>query len=94
MGEERAHNQAKKAGLGISSDGHIVSCSGNPKLVLLRLIRYFTDEGSLMALGACAPLIEQMMGDLTEEERNDLIELSEKESASEEQPATHSSAEV
>jgi len=60
VGEEKAFLQAKQAGLQVSAAGHIVACTGNPKLVLLRLIRSFTADGSLSALHACAPLIEQM----------------------------------
>ena len=57
VGHERAIEQAKKAGLGVSDKGHIVSCSGNPQLVLLRLIKHFTADGSMLAVAACTPLI-------------------------------------
>ncbi len=60
IGEKRALDQARKAGLGVSSAGHIVSCAGNPELVLLRLIRCFTEDGNLKALHACSPLIAKM----------------------------------
>ena len=43
MGVEAAHRQARKAGLMVSSDGHIVSCTGNLQVVLLRLIRCLTE---------------------------------------------------
>ena len=61
VGEETALNQAKEAGLGVSPAGHIVSCAGNPQLVLLRLIRYFTAGGNLSALAACTPLINELL---------------------------------
>ena len=60
VGEEKALAQAKKAGLQLSAAGHIVACTGNPKIVLLRLIKSFTADGNLLALHACAPLIEKM----------------------------------
>ncbi len=60
VGEQKAHAQAKKAGLTVSESGGIVSCTGNPTVVLLRLIKSFTEDGSLAALKACAPLIEKM----------------------------------
>ena len=60
VGEEKAIAQAKKAGLTVSPAGHIVACTGNPKIVLLRLLKSFTEDGSLLALNASAPLIEKM----------------------------------
>ncbi len=60
IGEKRALDQARRAGLGVSSAGRIVSCAGNPELVLLRLIRCFTEDGNLKALHACSPLIAKM----------------------------------
>lgn len=60
VGEEKAIQQAKKAGLTVSSSGHIVACTGNPKVVLLRLLKSFTEDGNLIALHASAPLIEKM----------------------------------
>jgi hypothetical protein len=60
IGEKRALDQARKAGLRVTKSGHIVSCAGNPPLVLLRLIRYFTEDGNLRALSACAPLIARL----------------------------------
>lgn len=60
VGKERAFEQAKKAGLGVSVDGRIVSCSGNPQLVLLRLIKHFTADGGLLAIAACTPLINML----------------------------------
>jgi hypothetical protein len=41
VGEEKAFSQARKAGLEVSPDGHIVSCTGHPEVVLLRLIGVF-----------------------------------------------------
>ncbi|RKX25197.1 MAG: hypothetical protein DRP45_06490 [Candidatus Zixiibacteriota bacterium] len=60
VGQEKAYSQAKKAGLNVSPKGTISSCTGHPTLVLLRLIRSFTEDGNLAALEACAPLIEKM----------------------------------
>ena len=60
MGPETAIRQAKKAGLGVSEKGHIVSCTGHPEIVLLRLIRMFTEDGSLAALQQCTGLIREM----------------------------------
>ncbi len=60
VGKETAYEQAKKAGLGVSPDGHIVSCMGNPQLVLLRLIKFFSAGGNLQALVQCTPLINEM----------------------------------
>lgn len=61
VGEKTAYQQAKKAGLGVSAEGHIVSCTGNPQLVLLRLIKCFTAGGNLMALTECVPLINEVL---------------------------------
>jgi hypothetical protein len=60
VGEDKAWTQAKKAGLTISYEGHIVACTGNPMVVLLRLIRSFTEDGNLAALDACSPLIQRL----------------------------------
>ena len=60
VGERRAHAQAKRAGLTVSHEGHIVACAGNPMVVLLKLIRSFTEDGNLAALDACGPLIRQL----------------------------------
>lgn len=62
VGEEIAFQQAKKAGLGVSADGHIISCTGHPQLVLLRLIKYFTAGGNLLALVECMALINELVG--------------------------------
>ena len=61
VGEVIAFRQAKKAGLGISRDGHIVSCTGNPQAVLLRLIRSFTEGANFAALAECTPLIDEIL---------------------------------
>ncbi|MFQ5453523.1 MAG: hypothetical protein ACE5D6_04980 [Candidatus Zixiibacteriota bacterium] len=61
VGEELAFEQAKKAGLGFSKDGHIVSCTGNPEIVLLKLIKFFTARGNLLALVECTPLINEFL---------------------------------
>jgi len=63
VGEELAFAQAKKAGLGVSPEGHIISCTGNPQLVLLRLIRRFSEDGNMIALAQCGPLIREIMAD-------------------------------
>jgi hypothetical protein len=60
VGSQTARQQAKKAGLTVSGEGHVVACTGNPMVVLLRLIRSFTEAGSLAALDACAPLISKL----------------------------------
>jgi len=60
VGEQKARAQAKRAGLTISYEGHIVACAGNPMVVLLKLIRSFTEDGSLAALDACTPLIQRL----------------------------------
>lgn len=60
IGRDKALCQAKKAGLSVSPDGHIVSCVGNPQLVLLRLIKCFTEGNNLEALTMCMPLINEL----------------------------------
>ena len=60
VGEKKAWAQAKKAGLSVSKAGRIVSCIGNPIVVLLRLIKSFTEDGNLAALHAAKPLIERL----------------------------------
>ncbi len=69
VGTEKAHRQAKRAGLTVSNKGRIVSCTGNPLVVLLRLIRFFTEDDSLAALDACGPLIARLTDISTELER-------------------------
>jgi len=69
MGAEKARQQAKKAGLIVSDEGHIVSCTGNPVIVLLRLIKSFTKDGNLPALDACGPLITKLIEIPTELEK-------------------------
>ena len=61
VGHEQAVLNAKQAGLGVTSDGQIVSCAGSPLVVLLRLIKSFTADGSLMALEQCVPLINKLI---------------------------------
>jgi hypothetical protein len=60
MGHETALRQAKRAGLGVSDKGRIVSCSGHPAIVLLRLIRMFAEDGNLAALQQCSGLIKEI----------------------------------
>ena len=61
VGMDTALCQAKKAGLGVSKSGHIISCTGNPQVVLLRLINYFTAGGNLAELVECTPLINELL---------------------------------
>ena len=67
MGADTAYAQAKRAGLGVSRDGRIVSCTGNPQLVLLRLLKSFTETGSMAALTACAPLLNHFVESIAAE---------------------------
>lgn len=60
VGQERGLADARKAGLGISPNGHIVSCVGHPALVLLRLIKIFTAAGHLNTVAKCMPLIDEL----------------------------------
>lgn len=60
VGEELALEQARQAGLGVSPDGHIVSCVGHPVLVLLRLIKVLTVNSQMATLAECMPLIDEM----------------------------------
>ncbi len=71
VGTETAHAQAGRAGLTISPEGRIVSFDGEPQLVLLRLIKCFTEGGSVAALMACRPLIERVLADLPVEQAKD-----------------------
>lgn len=61
IGQEKAMAQAKRAGLGTSRDGNVVSCIGNPQVVLLRLVKCFTASGSIAALDQCTPLIDEIL---------------------------------
>lgn len=61
VGKEKAYEQAQKAGLGVSDGGHIISCTGNPQLVLIKLIKFFTEGGNLAALVAFTPLIDELI---------------------------------
>ena len=60
VGEKIALDQARQAGLGVSPDGHIVSCVGHPVLVLLRLIKVFAENSEMITLSQCIPLINEM----------------------------------
>lgn len=60
IGRQDALTQAKRAGLGVSRDGHIISCVGNPALVLVRLVKYFTQGGNLEALAELMPIINEI----------------------------------
>lgn len=68
VGPELAREQARSAGLGVSSTGNIVSCTGNPMVVLLKLIKSFTKDGNMAALIACEPLMEKLTQLQTEPE--------------------------
>ncbi|NOY88942.1 MAG: hypothetical protein GXO93_06065 [FCB group bacterium] len=61
VGHDIALAQAKKAGLSVSKEGYIVSCAGNPEVVLLRLIKFFTKSGNMSALVECTPLINELL---------------------------------
>ena len=71
VGEKTAFQQAKKAGLGVSPDGHIVSCTGNPQVVLLRLIKYFAAGGNMVALAECTPLINEILKNAFDDSEDD-----------------------
>ena len=60
VGKKKALAEAKRAGLGVSKDGHIISCVGNPALVLVRLVKFFTEGGNLAALAELMPLINEI----------------------------------
>ncbi len=60
VGKQKAHDQARRAGLTVSPQGHITSCVGNPIVVVLRLVRMFTEDNNMAALAACTPLIEAL----------------------------------
>lgn len=60
VGREAAVHKARLAGLSLTADGHIVSCVGNPAVVLLRLIKYFAEDGNLEVLAHCSPLITEI----------------------------------
>ena len=70
VGWDRAIAKAKKAGLSVAKDGRIVSCVGNPAVVLLRLIKFFAEDGNASVLMHCSPLINEISSvqDLFEEE--------------------------
>jgi len=63
-GVETAHAQATNAGLNVSSNGKVVRCDDDPTLVLLRLIKNFTEGGNILALSKCTPLINEMIARL------------------------------
>jgi len=61
VGKELALEHAKKAGLGVSKDGRIVSCVGNPQVVLLKLIKFFASTGDIKALTEVTALINELL---------------------------------
>ncbi len=63
VGEKVALQQARKAGLGVSKDGRIVSCVGNPQVVLLKLIKFFASTGNIEALTEVTALINEIVDD-------------------------------
>jgi len=60
VGEKIALEQARQSGLTVSPDGRIVSCVGHPVIVLLRLIKVFTQNQQMATLVECMPLIDEM----------------------------------
>jgi hypothetical protein len=68
VGAEKARQQAKTAGLGISEDGRVVSAAGNPHIILLRLVKAFTSSGSMASLEACTPLINEFIRRASQDE--------------------------
>lgn len=68
IGSEDAFARAKEAGLGVSKDGHIVSCTGNPQLVLLRLIRCYCEGGNILSLATCVPLLDELLKNQPQDE--------------------------
>ena len=66
VGEEAAYAQARKAGLTISDDGHIVSYNGKPQVVLLRLVRFFTEDVNRASLDVCESLIDEILRKYTD----------------------------
>ena len=75
VGKDIAYEQAKRAGLGLSPDGHVISCTGNPQLVLLRLIRRISESGNMQALALCSPLIKEILKDIDVEVDEKAFEL-------------------
>ncbi len=61
VGQKLALEHAKKAGLGVSKDGRIVSCVGNPQVVLLKLIKLFASTGTIEALSEVTALINEVL---------------------------------
>jgi hypothetical protein len=60
VGWNKAIAKAKKAGLSVAKDGRIVSCVGNPAVVLLRLIKFFAEDGNVSVLAHCSSLINEI----------------------------------
>ena len=60
VGRETAVAKAKLAGLTVTAEGRIARCVGNPAVVLLRLIKYFAEDGNLEVLSHCTPLISEI----------------------------------
>jgi hypothetical protein len=52
--------------LKISDDGHAVSYMGKPQVVLLRLVRFFTEDGDLASLDVCESLVGEMLRKYTD----------------------------
>ena len=60
IGMMKALELASEAGLAMTPDGEIISCEKDPTLVLLRLIKSFTQSGRLETLPACIPLLNEL----------------------------------
>lgn len=75
VGENKALQHAKKAGLGVSKDGHIVSCVGDPQIVLLRLIKFFASSGNIEALSEVTALIDEIVQIEPDEQEKEISEV-------------------
>ena len=76
VGEKKALQHAKKAGLGVSKDGHIVSCVGDPQIVLLKLIKLFASSGNIEALAEVTALIDEIVQVESAEQEKETSEVS------------------
>lgn len=60
FGLTKTHELAGSAGVIVTEQGKVVQLTGNPFIVLLRLMRLFTLNGKLAALESCLPLLAEM----------------------------------
>jgi hypothetical protein len=67
VGRETAFDQARRAGLKISEDGCVLGYTGNPQVVLLRLVRFFTEDGCTASLDVCETLLDEILRKYPEE---------------------------